>query len=413
MSRPIFSDFSPNISAKELRIALPFLIFPWRWRALTQGDASLAVEDNVKKFLNVPYAKSCDSGRTALLLALKALGVGEGDEVLIQGYTCLVVANAITYTGAHPRYIDIDSTDLNMDVDHIEDHITPKTKAIIAQHTFGHAASLDHIMNIASKHDIPVIEDCAHTVGSSYQGKKLGTIGDIGIYSFGSDKAITSIRGGALVTSRADLMQRVDMLHDRLPEPSRLKTVQHLMYIPLFLLAKPLYHVGIGKVLLKGARSLHILARIIYPEERIGKRPLFYPARLSHSLALILLEQLNHLTAMNKHRKRIEHIYREELPQLRFQPVGEDEYPLYMTALVSNPRAIQRRLKKKNIFLTLYWTGQPIVPAGVDLSVAQYRQGSCPIAEDLSTCMLSLPTHRGIRDEDARRISDEIRLCMK
>lgn len=135
-------------------------------------------EDMFKKFLNVSHASSFWKGRVALYAILKALGIGEGDEVLVEGFTCVVVPNAVIFAGAKPVYIAPDPKTYNMDVSQIETAITSKTKAIIVQHTFGLPADMDSILNIAKKYNLRVIEDCAPALGAIYKGRKVGTFGD-------------------------------------------------------------------------------------------------------------------------------------------------------------------------------------------------------------------------------------------
>jgi perosamine synthetase len=408
--RPLFSDFSPNMTATNTWTALSFLL-PWKLHRIVSGDADKRVESRLAKMFGATHVNTFDSGRTALYYALKAAGVDDGDEVIVQGYTCIVVSNAITWMGAKPVYVDIDET-LNIEVDAIEKKISEKTKAIIVQHTFGRPADMNHIMRIAGEYSIPVVEDCAHAFGGTYEGKQLGTVGDIGMFSFGSDKIISSVRGGALVSSHPDFSRRIKMYHNRLPSASILRTIQHLHYYPIFSIAKPLYGIGLGKALFVVARKLHLLAKIIYPEERRGRQVLFFPSRLPNSLATILLQQLSRTDEANQHRHEIFKMYAEQLSQFRFVSVGEG-VPLYFAFFYKRPGQLQAALKKKDIYLTLYWTGQTIVPATINPTVAKYKEGQCPVAEDLSKMVVTLPTHRGIRKKDAQRIIDAIILCTK
>ena len=121
-------------------------------------------------------------GRVALYAILKSIGIGQGDEVILPGFTCVVVPNAITYLGAKPVYIDIASVTFNIDPSKIEEKITEKTRAIIAQHTFGIPAEMDIIMEMAKKYNLYVIEDSCHAIGSKYKGKEIGTFGDASFF---------------------------------------------------------------------------------------------------------------------------------------------------------------------------------------------------------------------------------------
>ena len=135
-------------------------------------------ENMFKQYLNVQYASSFWKGRVALYAILKAMGIGEGDEVLVEGFTCVVVPNSVIFAGAKPVYVAPDPKTYNMDINQIEPKSTPKTKAIVAQHTFGFPADMDAIIEIAQRHNLKVIEDCAPALGATYKGKKVGTLGD-------------------------------------------------------------------------------------------------------------------------------------------------------------------------------------------------------------------------------------------
>src|SRR3989339_890551 len=134
--RYIFSGFAPNMTCRDVRTALTYLLFPWKWHQLRQGDAPERVAAWFRNTFQTPDAFPVDSGRSGLYLALKALNIQPGDEVIVQGYTCLVVVNAIRWSGGIPIFVDITST-CNIDPEKIERHITRRTKALILQHTFG------------------------------------------------------------------------------------------------------------------------------------------------------------------------------------------------------------------------------------------------------------------------------------
>ena len=120
--------------------------------------------------------------------------IGEGDEVLVQAFTCVAVPNSVLWAQATPVYADIDAT-LNIDPIDVEKKITNRTKAIIVQHTFGIPADMDALVALAKKHNILLIEDCAHSLGATYKGKKVGTFGDAAFFSFGRDKVVSSVFG--------------------------------------------------------------------------------------------------------------------------------------------------------------------------------------------------------------------------
>ena len=136
---------------------------------------------------------------------LRALGVSEGDEVILPGYTCVMDVNPIKYLGARPVYVDIEPATYNLDVRLLEKAITPRTKVIIAQHTYGYPCEMDAILSIAGRHGIPVVEDCCLALGSTYKGKLCGTFGLAAYWSFQWNKPFTTGIGGMATGERQGL----------------------------------------------------------------------------------------------------------------------------------------------------------------------------------------------------------------
>jgi 8-amino-3,8-dideoxy-alpha-D-manno-octulosonate transaminase len=181
-------------------------------------------EEAFAQYTGAVYAHAVTSGSAALKVALAALGVGPGDEVITQGFTFIATFEAIMESGAVPVPAEIDET-LNMDPDDFEKKITPKTKAVIPVHMLGSPARIQEIIDIARKHDVKVIEDTAQAAGAAVGGKKLGTWGDMGTFSFDFYKTITTGEGGMVVTNDRDLYVRAseyaDHGHDHNPEVGR------------------------------------------------------------------------------------------------------------------------------------------------------------------------------------------------
>ena len=224
----------------------------------------------VQTYFGIQSATTFDSGRTALFYALKSLDVGEGDEVIVQAYTCVVVINAIRFAGATPVYVDI-RDDLNMDPACVEKRITDRTKAIIIQHTFGEPADLDAIVPMVKKRGIKIIEDCAHSLGVAYRGQLTGTFGDIGMLSFGSDKVVSCVRGGALITNNSAIADRLQAYQTELPETGRVLIMQHLMHYPLFLLGRSAVSSWRGKMDIGSCKTPSINESHHLPFGKTGK----------------------------------------------------------------------------------------------------------------------------------------------
>jgi dTDP-4-amino-4,6-dideoxygalactose transaminase len=163
-------------------------------------------ERAVEEYLGVKHAIGCASGSDALLLALMALGVGEGDEVITTAYTFFATTGAIMRLGALPIYVDIAYDDFNLNVELLERAITPRTKAILPVHLYGQCARMDAIMEIASKHNFPVVEDAAQAIGAEFKGQRAGTMGAIGCFSFFPSKNLGAAGDGGLMTTDDDAL---------------------------------------------------------------------------------------------------------------------------------------------------------------------------------------------------------------
>lgn len=182
-----------------------------RW--LTLGEVTAQFEQEFANYMGVKEAIAVSSGTAALHLANLVLDIGRGDEVLLPSMTFVATANAIRYTGATPIFADINGPyDLNISPEDIEKKITHRTKAICVVHYGGYPADMDRILAIAKQHGLHVIEDAAHAIGADLNGQKVGTIGDIGCFSFFSNKNIATGEGGMMVTKDPDLAQRARRL---------------------------------------------------------------------------------------------------------------------------------------------------------------------------------------------------------
>ena len=160
------------------------------------------------EFQGARYGVSCCNGTAALIIAVRALGIGYGDEVITTPMTFIATSTAIILSGGIPVYVDVEEDTLNMDLDMIEQAITPRTKAILPVHVFGRPIDMDRLMSIAKKHNLIVIEDAAHCWGGQYKDRGLGTIGDAGIFSFQFTKNMQSAEGGIVLMDDENLSNR-------------------------------------------------------------------------------------------------------------------------------------------------------------------------------------------------------------
>lgn len=208
MRRKIFlSDI--DFTDAEIREVVKVLKRKW----LSQGETTRAFEERFCRYLKCKHAFAVSSCTTALHLALRVLGVKPGDEVIVPSLTFVATVNAVVYTGATPVFADAAGLDnFNISPDDIQRKITRRTKAVIVMHYGGYACDMDAVKSIAKRHGLFVVEDAAHGVGGTYKGKKLGTLGDAGCFSFFANKNLVTGEGGMIVTDEDALAEKIRLL---------------------------------------------------------------------------------------------------------------------------------------------------------------------------------------------------------
>ncbi len=411
--KTIFTGFSPNSTVRDVRLACAYLFFPWKWISWREGEYPAKVEERLQHYFNTSHAVTMDSGRSALLASLQALGIQTGDEVLVQAYTCVVVINAILFAGGTPVYVDI-GADFCMDPDDIKKKITPKTKALIVQHTFGQAADMDTIMTLAKEHTLAVVEDCAHSFGATYKGKLLGTFGDIAIVSFGSDKVVSSVRGGAVITNSDLLAAKVREKVREFPLMNIHILLRHLLHYPFFFLGRAWYSFGLGKALLAFAKRAQLINSIIEPSEKKSEQSLYFPAKFPNALARIAFLQIAEVDKVNAKRKQIARVYTlglRGIDSIRLPPIDEECIYLRYTIRTNDAGRIRHTLRRQGVYLG-DWYDTVIAPKDIDMSRTGYTPGSCPVAERIAQESVNLPTGRHITQKDVTFIIDALHACL-
>src|SRR5712692_39120 len=199
---------APDIGEEETRSVMETLRSGW----LTTGAKVKKLEEDFARYTGAPYAVAVNSGTAALHLALDAIGLKEGDEVIVPTMTFTATAEVVLYFKARPVLVDCEPDTLNIDADQIEKKITPKTRAIIPVHFGGQPCNMARILEIAKKYDLKVIEDAAHALPASYRGKMIGTVGDITCFSFYVTKTVTTGEGGMATTGNAEWADRMRMM---------------------------------------------------------------------------------------------------------------------------------------------------------------------------------------------------------
>jgi len=304
-------------------------------------------EKEFASFCQCEYAIGVNSGTTALWAALVSLGIEEGDEVITVPNTFIATAEAISFCNAKPVFVDVDENTYNMDPSLIEAVITPRTKAIVPVHLFGQMADMDPILDIAKKHGLFVIEDACQAHGAEYHGRKAGSLGDAGCFSFYPGKNLGAYgEGGAVVTNNAELDAKIRMLRDHGQ-------------------SKKYYHAMIG-----------------------------WNARMDGFQGAILSTKLRHLPTWNEARRNNAHLYNELLNQLDNVIIPfEAEYAKHVYHVYAirtqNRDQLINDLQEKEIYCGIHY------PVPVHLQEAysfmELKKGSFPIAEKCAGELVSLP----------------------
>jgi perosamine synthetase len=345
-------------------------------------------------------------GRVAMYALLKALGVGQGDEVVLQAFTCLAVPEAIMALGAKPVYVDIETEGFNMSASELNRMLTPRVRAIVVQHTFGIPADMKGILAVAQRHGLPVVEDCCHTIQSSYGGKPVGSFGVGAFYSFEWGKPIVTGIGGAALVNEPSLLERVRREYASYQEPpsgNRLRLqlqywAHGILYRPvLFWPVRSLYH----KLGALGAAESN------YNPVAEGNVAKDFSLRMAAELQLRLERKLTRLDRVTAHSREVTKRYKDGIHHaaIRHPALGAGvdavfaRYPLR----VHDKPGVLKAARKANVELA-EWYATPIHPLQPkDWRLVHYLAGSCPNVERRCAEVVTLPTHPAVARRDVVR----------
>lgn len=404
MGRPIAISLSPNTTKHDVFLAFQLLLSPWRY---FRGNGVKQLEQWFRTFFGVSHAVSFASGRAALTAVLSSYDIRKGDEVLLQAFTCVAVPNAVLSVGARPIYVDIQE-DLTLDPDGIAKNITAKSKAIIVQHTFGIPSDMTKINQLAKKHKLIVIEDCAHVIGGTYKQKKLGCWSDAAIFSFGRDKAFSSVFGGMAITTNQTIGKRLKQFQKKQENPSFLWVAQQLFHPVAFAFILPLYTLlSLGKVLLVLLQKFHFLSFPVMASEKKGTVAAQTLKRLPNALALLALSQIKTVKQTNAKREQFVTYYQQQV-RIGEQPFQGQAPLLRFPLFVDKRDTMLHFFRKKGIYLGT-WYSAVIDPLGVDFKKVYYKKGSCPNAERAASRIINLPTYPTLTNVEVKKISQLIR----
>jgi dTDP-4-amino-4,6-dideoxygalactose transaminase len=338
---------------------------------------------------------SFGSGRMALYAILEALDVKDNDEVIIPAFTCVVVPNAIIYRGAIPVYADIDPFTFNIDVSKIEALITPRTKALYAQHTFGLPCDFDEIKKLASKYQLFVIEDAAHAIGAFYKGQPVGSLGDMAFFSTDHSKIINTHTGGIIVTNDLILGEKVKSIQQNTPflKKSIVRKIMFTFLCEYIFLRSNIY---LYCKYLYLAFAKFGLFFYFNDEMKINKPETYpYPCRLSSFQALIGISQLKAIHSNIAHRVAIAEWLDSQI-KWNSDLSLEDRQSSWLrySFLVKNRDELESKFSK-DIELGI-WFKSVVEGRYSDLAKIEYQIGSCPQAEFVTQHIFNFPTHNQI-----------------
>jgi len=324
------------------------------------GPEVVAFEKEFAAYVGASDCIAVNNGTTALQLVLAGLGIGPGDEVITVANTFIATAEAISAVGARPVFVDVDPVSYTMDPQLVEAAITPNTKALLPVHLYGQAADVDALLEIARRHNLHLVEDACQAHGATYKGRKAGSLGVAGCFSFYPGKNLGCLgEGGAVVTSNPELAQRMRMLRD---------------------------HGSVKK----------------YEHSLPG-----YNYRLEGLQGGFLSIKLRYLDRWNARRREVAKLYHQLLSESSLGlPVemgwGEHVYHLYVIQ-ADDREALRNALNAAGVECGLHYP----VPLHLQAAYADlgYEKGRFPVSEHLSSHILSLPMHPFITDEEVKRVA--------
>lgn len=344
---------------------------------LTCGPKITELEEKLCKLTGAKYAVACSNGTAALHMACMAAGVQPGDEVITTPITFAASANCALYCGAKPVFADINEKTYNIDPKQVEEKTTEKTKAVVAVDFTGQSVQLDELLAHCKKHNLVLIEDGAHVIGTKYNGQPNGSIADMTTFSFHPVKTVTGGEGGAVLTNNKDYYEKLLLArsHGITKDPSQYENPSHGAW----------YH------------------------EQIS---LGYNYRMTDIQAGLIISQLDKLEMFSKRRKEIVARYNEafsQMPQLQVQeeiPQSDTTRHLYILRIKPETLSINRKeffdaMAAENVICNVHYIPTYYFPYYQKLG---YQKGICPKAEKLYEEMMSIPLYYGMSDQDVEDV---------
>ncbi len=353
-----------------------------RRKWLTMGDFVLRFEKMFAGFLDIKNAIATSSGTTALHLAMRALGIKKGDEVLVPAVSFVASANAVLYVGGTPVFVDSTSpSDFNLSYKDLEKKITSKSKAIILVHYGGYLADFERIGILAKKYNLKIVEDSAHAIGVKLKNRMAGALGDIGCFSFYSNKNLACGEGGMVVTNDFNLAEKIRLLR--------------------------------SQGMTSSALQRHKAEIFTYDVVELG-----YNYRMTEIAASLGIEQLKKLKKNNIRRKNLTKIYVKNLSETSGLSIPFLNYPrnssyhIFPVLLDKNVKRdfVMKRLKAKKIQTSIHYP--PIHRFSYYAKRFGFKSGFLPTAEHIGKNELTLPLHPLLKKEDVEYVCQELKKTM-
>lgn len=364
MSSQRIAVAQPTFNGNERKYLLDCIETGW---ISSVGKYVEAFENEFARRTGVRFAFSCANGTVGLHLALMAVGVGPGDEVIVPSFSYIASANAITYCGAKPVFVDCANESWTSTVDNILPRVTSRTKGVMAVPIYGHPVDMDPIAEFCRSRNLFLVEDAAEAQGSTYKGRPVGALSDVGLFSFFGNKIITTGEGGMLVTDREDLAARIRLLRNQGVDPK-----------------KRYWHSVVG-----------------------------YNYRMTNMQAAVGLGQLEKIEWHLGERQRVAAAYARHLERLselveapRVKPWGTHCFWMYVVALKPGVKRTRDEVAAK-----MAEAGVETRPAFYPLHhLPPYEDPSLrlPVTESIAARGLCLPTHAGLSETDIERVVAEL-----
>ncbi|MBM7684512.1 DegT/DnrJ/EryC1/StrS family aminotransferase [Defluviitalea raffinosedens] len=343
------------------------------------GEEIRILEKKMEEYIGCKYAITCANGTDALVLALHALNIGDGDEVITSPFTFFATAEAISRVGAKPVFVDIKKDTYNIDPDKIEEKINKNTKAILPVHIFGQPANMDEIMTIANKYNLYVIEDACQAIGAEYKGKKVGNIGTIGCFSFFPTKNLGAFGDGGMITTNDETLAAL---------------IKALRVHGSGELGRSAYNL-INGIKEEQEENIDIEDKTVYDAAKYYNYFIGYNSRLDNIQAAILNVKLKYLDEWNASRRRLAEYYTENLKDTHLitPMVHHDVNSVFHLYILQseNRDELTLYLKEKGIATGIYYP-VPLHLQNVYKNLG-YQKGDLPVSEYLSCRTFAIPLY--------------------